>query len=255
MNSPGDRRIRPGPHPAFTQAVTNAKAALSQAFTVRQQLDDTTPETPAQRRDLLTQVIVSAASADRELESQTEAFEQLRDLVINAPTRLDALTQQYVELTARIAPAEQRLAELHNEFGAAALTSVSGNVTTAKERLAFADRNISTARELAARAVSGQQSGLVDAVRAAESALGQARALLDAVDNAASDIQHAIDRLPSAMTEIHNDITRANELLQKTSTSKPRTPAIWSRRVTRLSGPSKAHAPVLPTIRWTSSDN
>ncbi|OBB86879.1 hypothetical protein A5760_03400 [Mycobacterium colombiense] len=211
----GEDRTQP-----FTQAVTNAKAALSQAFTIRQQLDDATPETPAQRRELLTQVIVSAARADRELESQTEAFEKLRDLVINAPTRLDSLTQQYVELTTRIAPAEERLAALHKDFSAAALTSVAGNVTAAKERLAFADRNIGSARELAAQAVSGQQAGLVDAVRAAESALGQARALLDAVDNGASDIQHAIDRLPSVMTDIQNDIERADELLKKTPNAK-----------------------------------
>ena len=107
----GEERTQP-----FTQAVNNAKAALSQAFTVRQQLDDSTPETPAQRRDLLTRVIVSAARADRELESQAEAFEKLRDLVINAPAQLDGLTQRYVELTSRIATAEQRMAELHKEF-------------------------------------------------------------------------------------------------------------------------------------------
>lgn len=210
----GEERTQP-----FTQALTNAKAALSQAFTVRQQLDDRTPETPDQRRELLTRVVMSASRADRELESQTEAFEKLRDLVINAPSRLDALTQQYVELTTRIAPSEQRLAELHDQFDATALISVSGNVSAAKERLAFADRNIGTARDLAAEAVTGRQAGLVDAVRAAESALGQARALLDSVDNAATDIQHAIDRLPSAMADIQADINRAVELLQKGQTT------------------------------------
>ncbi|MGZ4564554.1 MAG: TPM domain-containing protein [Mycobacterium sp.] len=211
----GEERTQP-----FTQAVNNAKAALSQAFTVRQQLDDATPETPEQRRELLTRVVVSAARADRELDSQTEAFENLRDLVINAPSRLDALTQQYVELTTRIAPSERRLAELRDQFDAAALTSVSGNVAAAKERLAFADRNISTARDLAAEAVGGRQAGLVDAVRAAESALGQARALLDSLDNAATDIRHAIDRLPSVMADIQADIQRAGELLQKAQTNK-----------------------------------
>lgn len=204
----------------FTQAVNNAKAALAQAFTVRQQLDDSTPETPAQRRELLTRVIVSAANADRELESQTEAFERLRDLVINAPSRLDALTQQYVELTARVDPGEQRLAELHREFGATALTPVSGNVATAKERLEFADRNIGAARELAAHAVSGQQSRLVDAVRAAESALGQARSLFDAVDSAADDIRQAVANLPSVLADIQTAIKRANEQLQKTQGNK-----------------------------------
>lgn len=207
----GQQRTQP-----FTQAVDNAKTALSQAFTVRHQLDDSTPETPEQRRELLTRVIVSAARADRELDSQTEAFEKLRDLVINAPSRLDGLTRRYVELTGRIAPSEQRMAELHKEFDNAALSSVAGNVTTARERLAFADRNIGTARDLAGRAESGKQTGLVDAFHAAESALGQALSLLDAVDTAADDIRHAIATLPSAAADVQANIDRANEQLKQT---------------------------------------
>jgi chromosome segregation ATPase len=200
--------------------VNNAKAALGQAFIVRQQLDDAIPETPAQRRELLTQVIVAAARADRELESQKDAFEAMRDLVINAPSRLDGLIQQVVELTARIGPAEQRMTELHNEFDAAALTSVASNVATAKDRLAFADQNVTQARDLAARPVSGEQSGLVDAVHAAESSLGQARALLDAVDGAASDIRHAVATLPSLIADVQAGIEQANMQLQKAQESK-----------------------------------
>jgi hypothetical protein len=205
----GEQRTEP-----FTRAVDNAKAALAQSFTVRQQLDDAIPETRAQRRELLTQVIVSAARADRELESQREAFEKMRDLVVNAPSRLDGLTQQMVELTARIAPAEQRMTELHNEFDPDALTSVATNVTTAEDRLAFADHNLSRARDLAAKPVSGEQSGLVDAVQAAESALGQARALLDAVDSAANDIHHAVATLPSLIADVQTGIGHADTQLQ-----------------------------------------
>jgi TLP18.3/Psb32/MOLO-1 phosphatase superfamily protein len=211
----GERRTEP-----FTRAVNNAKAALGQAFTVRQQLDDAIPETPAQRRQLLTQVIIAAARADRELESQKEAFEAMRDLVINAPSRLDGLTQQVVELTARIAPAEQRLTELHNEFDTTALTSVASNVATAKDRLAFGDQNVTRARDLAAQPVSGEQSRLVDAVHAAESSLGQARALLDAVDSAASDIRHAVANLPALIADVQAGIEQANTRLQKTPGSK-----------------------------------
>jgi uncharacterized membrane protein YgcG len=211
----GNERTKP-----FTDAVNNAKAALTQAFTVRQQLEDAMPETPTQRREMLTRVIMSAARADRELESQTEAFENLRDLVINAPSRLDGLTQQYVELTGRIAPAEQRMAELHKEFQDAALSPVAGNVTGAKERLTFADRNIGTARDLASRAESGKQTGLVDAFHAAESALGQALSLLDAVDTAADDIRHAIASLPSAMADVQAGIKRADERVKQTPKSR-----------------------------------
>jgi TPM domain len=199
----------------FTRAVGNAKATLAQAFTIRQQLDDAIPETAAQRRDLLTRVVVSAALADRELDAQKAAFEQLRDLVINAAAKLDTLTQQLVELTARIAPSEQKLAALHSEFDSAALASVSGNVTTAQERLKFADQNTTRARELAARPVAGQQAELVDTVRAAESALGQARSLLDAVDSAESDINRAAAMLPSAIADIQNGIAQADVQLRQ----------------------------------------
>jgi hypothetical protein len=201
----------------FTRAVTNAKTALAQAFNVRQVLDDAIPETPAQRRDLLTRLIVAAAKADRELDAQSEAFEQLRDLVVNAPTRLDALTQQLVDVTARMVPSEQRLAALHNQFAPAALTSIADNVETAKHRLAFADQNITNARNLVARP-AGQQMGLVDAIRAAESALGQARSLLDAVDSAATDINRAVATLPAAIADIQNGINHASTQLQQPNT-------------------------------------
>ncbi|BCI82720.1 membrane protein [Mycolicibacterium sp. TY66] len=192
----------------FIAAVQNAKAAIAQAFSVRQTLDDAVPETPQQRRDLLTQVVVSAARADRELENQRTAFHQMRDLVINAPTRLDALTQQMVALTARIEPAQQTLTGLHGQFTETALASVAGNVDGARERLAFADQNITAARGLVSKP-SDSQAALVNAIRAAESAVGQAQRLLDSVDSAASDIAHAISALPAAITDIQNGIAAA----------------------------------------------
>ncbi|WP_036435581.1 TPM domain-containing protein [Mycobacterium sp. URHB0044] len=198
----------------FTAAVANAKTTLAQAFNVRQILDDAVPETPQQRRDLLTRVIVAAAKADRELDAQREAFQQLRDLIVNAPTRLDALTQQMVDLTARLEPAQQTLTGLHAQFADTALAAVAGNVDTAKQRLTFADQNISTARALVARP-AGSQGGLVDAIRAAESALGQARVLLDAVDSAATDINRAVAALPSAIADTQAGINQATAQLAK----------------------------------------
>ncbi len=75
---------------------------------MRQQLDDNVPETPTERRDLLTRVVVAAARANRELDTQTQSFHQLRDLVINAPDRLDALTRQLVDVTARVSNRRSR---------------------------------------------------------------------------------------------------------------------------------------------------
>lgn len=199
----------------FTRAVNNAKTTLAQAFNVRQILDDAIPETPAQRRDLLTRVVVAAAKADRELDAQRDAFTELRNLVINAPSKLDAMTQRVVDITARLDPSREKLSQLHSEFDAAALSSVAGNVDAARELLTFADENISRGRELAARPVPGRQSELVECVRAAESALVQARGLLDAVDSAASDIRRAAATLPATIEDIQNGIKQAGALLQQ----------------------------------------
>ncbi|HXO14266.1 MAG TPA: TPM domain-containing protein, partial [Mycobacterium sp.] len=75
-------------------------------------------------------------------------------------------------------------------------------------------------RELAAKPVSGEQSGLVDSVHAAESSLGQARSLLDAVDSAANDIRHAVATLPSLIADIESGIEHANTALQNTQQAK-----------------------------------
>jgi hypothetical protein len=200
----GDQQAQP-----FARAVENAKTTLQQAFNVRQQLDDAVPETPAQRRDLLTRVVVAAARANRELDAQTQSFHQLRDLVINAPDRLDALTQKMVDVSARIDPAQTTLTQLHGEFAETALVSVSRNVNAAKERLEFAEQSISRARELVAKPVAGEQSELVDCVRAAESALQQASSMLDAIDSAASDIRRAVATLPAAITDTQQGINQA----------------------------------------------
>ncbi len=193
----------------FANAVSAAQVAIAQAFNVRQQLDDAVPETPAQRRDLLTRVIVAAARANRELDTQTQAFHQMRDLVINAPERLDGLTQKLVDVTARIEPSQQQLNQLGTEFAASALASVARNVNATKERTAFADQSISRARELVAKPVAGKQTELIDCIRAAESALGQASSMLDAIDSAASDIRRAMSTLPAAITDIQNGIAQA----------------------------------------------
>lgn len=197
----------------FASAVENAKAALAQAFTIRQRLDDSIPETPSQRRDMLVESIVSAARADRELEAQSTAFDQLRDLVINAPERLDSLTQQLVAVTARVPQSEQTFTDLQKEFDATALSSVAGNVAESKQLAEFAEQSIGTARQLLTKPTE-QQDGLVDAVRAAESAVNQANSLLGAVDNAAANIRTAVAQMDAVIADTQKGIDQAQALKQ-----------------------------------------
>ncbi len=202
----GEEAARP-----FDTAYTNAKDALAQAFTIRQRLDDNVPETPEQQRDLLVTLISNCGNADRELDARVAEFDSMRDLLINAPDRLDALTRDMVDLTARVPNSEATLTKLTGEFPAPALAPVKDNATMAKDQLSFADNNISAGRDAVALP-AGKQGPAVGAIRAAEGALAQARSLLDGIDHADADIRNAMATLPAAIADVRNDIAAAAEL-------------------------------------------
>lgn len=51
---------------------------------------------------MLVEIISSCGQADRELDSRVEEFDGFRDLVMNAGSHLDELTQAIIGLTVRI---------------------------------------------------------------------------------------------------------------------------------------------------------
>ncbi|MEV6362960.1 TPM domain-containing protein [Nocardia asteroides] len=197
----------------FRTALDAARAATAKAFTLRQQLDDAVPETPDQQRGMLIELITTAGKADRELDAQVADFDAMRDLLIDAPARLDGLTRDVVDLTARTPASETELARLDSAYPASVLAPIHDNVRMARERIAFAEQNIDTARSALTQPV-GKQGGAVAAIRAAEGAIGQARALLDAVDQAATNIQQARDGLPAALDELRADLEAAGQLTE-----------------------------------------
>ncbi|WP_032400043.1 TPM domain-containing protein [Rhodococcoides fascians] len=197
----------------FITAYDNAKKALASAFEIRQRLDDAIPETPDQRRAMLVEIISSCGQADRELDSRVEEFDGFRDLVMNAGSHLDELTQAIIGLTVRIPQSEAVLAQLHSEFSETALKSIADNVTMAKDRVALAEENIEAGRKAAALP-PGKQGPAVTAIRTAERAVDQAKSLLDGVDHARDDIRHAIVTLPDAIADVRRDIEQARGLAE-----------------------------------------
>ncbi|MGW1741592.1 TPM domain-containing protein [Nocardia sp. NPDC001965] len=197
----------------FRIALDNAKAAAAKAFTIRQRLDDAVPETPDEQRTLLIELITSAGHADRELDARVTEFDGMRDLLINAPSRLDALTRDIVDLTGRIPAADTELARLAGTYTASVLEPIRDNATMARERITFADECIGEGRRELGKPV-GEQGGAVADIRAAESAIGQARTLLDAVTGAAANIQQARAGLPAVLDELRADLDTAADLTE-----------------------------------------
>lgn len=195
----------------FRTALDQAKAAAAEAFAIRQRLDDAIPETPDEQRSLLVHLIGTVGRADRALDAQVTEFDAMRDLLLDAANRLDALTRDVIDVTARIPDSEAELSQLTATHPASVLAPIQDNVRMARERIAFAEQSIDAGRSALAEPV-GEQGGAVAAIRSAEAAIGQARALLDAVDNAAAAIQQARDGLPGVLDELRRDLATAAEL-------------------------------------------
>lgn len=195
----------------FRTALDNARAATARAFSLRQRLDDAIPETPDEQRVMLLELIDTLGRADRELNARVTEFNDMRNLLINAGDRLDALTRDLVDVTGRIPDAEAELGRLTETYPTEVLTPVRDNIAMARERIAFAENSIDSGRAELRRPV-GEQGGAVAAIRAAETSIGQARELLEAVRRAGADIQQARDGLPAVLAELRTDLATATEL-------------------------------------------
>ncbi|MEU6560418.1 TPM domain-containing protein [Nocardia nova] len=197
----------------FAAALESAKQAVAHAFSIRQRLDDDIPETPDERRDLLIELISTCGRADAALDAEVAEFDAMRNLLIDAPQRLDALTRDVVDLTVRVPAAEETLRKLLAAQPESVTAPVRDNVTMARERIGFAEQTIEQGRRAAAQPV-GRQGGVVAAIRGAEAAVTAARALLDAVDTADTDITQARAGLPAAVAELDRDLESANGLTE-----------------------------------------
>ena len=198
---------------SFGAALQSAKNALEHAFSIRQRLDDDIPETPDQRRDLLVELISTCGRADAELDAKVAEFDAMRNLLIDAPQRLDALTRAVVDLTVRLPHAQDALTRLLQAQPDSVTAPVRENVTMARDRIGYAEESIEQGRAATEQPV-GRQGGAVAAIRAAEAAVGAARTLLDAVDTAETDIVQARAGLPAATAELDHDLDTAAGLTE-----------------------------------------
>ncbi|MEU5433881.1 hypothetical protein AB0G73_10955 [Streptomyces sp. NPDC020719] len=182
----GDEAVRP-----FAEAVARAKAELSAAFRLRQQLDELGDDDPADdevRQGLLDEVVSRCADADERLDAEAAAFDRLRDLEHHAPQALTAAESAFRTLTGRTAAADSVLVALRQQYEASATAPVTSHVEGAKERLVFATTTLNLARQ-ALDADDNDTAAVY--VRAAEGAVAQTAMLVEAVERRARELADA----------------------------------------------------------------
>lgn len=201
----GEHAARP-----FSAALKRAQAELAAAFKLSQLLDDDVPETEPIKRSMLMEISSRCAVANRLLDEQSEAFDQLQDLQARAPEVLAEVDHHVTQQAARVSRSEETLGSLAATYTSAAVAVVSSSPGQASERLEFSRSSLAEARQ-ALDATETDQAAVF--LQAAESAADQAESLLDGIGHLEAELTQAASALPAALREIDVEIAEATELL------------------------------------------
>jgi len=193
----------------FAQALETAKANLTQAFTLQQQLDDSTPDTEEQVRAWNTEILRLLEEANSGLDEKAQAFDELRKLEQNAPEALARVQEQRASAASGLDAAAERLAALARSYAPEALTTVADNPEQAKDRIAFADTQLAAAQTAIGEGDGGEAAV---SIRAAEDAVGQATLLEQAIDKLGRDLAEGEQRALALVAELEQDIAAASAL-------------------------------------------
>ncbi|MFE5243821.1 MULTISPECIES: TPM domain-containing protein [unclassified Streptomyces] len=194
----------------FAEAVAHAKTELTEAFRLRQQLDDAFPEDDATRRRMLDEIVSRCTDANERLDAMSEDFDRLRALEQTAPRAVSTAETTFRELIARVSATENALTAMRERYAVSATAPAAEDIEQAKDRLVFTTSSLNQARQAVD---SGNNSEAAVYVRAAEGAIKQVSTLVDAVDRRAGELAEAAQKLPGALTETETDLADAGGLL------------------------------------------
>ncbi|KAA9111154.1 TPM domain-containing protein [Microbacterium rhizomatis] len=193
----------------FAQALAAAKESLNHAFTLKQQLDDSVPDTEEQTRAWNVQILQLCEQANAGLDEKAAAFDELRQLEKNAPQALAQVQQQRVTVSAALDAADARLAELSTRYAPEALSTVADNPAQARERIAFADAQLAQAQTAI---TAGDGGAAAVSIRAAEESVAQAGLLEQAVDKLGADLEEGERSATALIAELEGDMAAAAAL-------------------------------------------
>ena len=193
----------------FTRVVEAAKAKISEAFDLKQKLDDEVEDTVHDRRAWHIRIIQIADEIDDVLDDNTAAFDALRKLEQNAPQELERVRGERAALDPVLASAAPALAALSATYAPAALAMVADNPAQARERADLADRSIDAAAQAIAAGRSGEAAF---AIRTAEQSVAQAAQLAQAVTTLGTELSTIEAQSHALVAELQADLAAAQQL-------------------------------------------
>lgn len=189
----------------FVQDLAKAKEHLTESFRLQQQLDDDIPDTEADQRSWLTEIINRCQEVNQSLQEHADEFKQLRQLEQNAESRISELTANQQPLNQRLSARVGDLERLSAKYDASAVSQVKDNADQAAERLTFA----ASALQQASQKLSSSRSEAAVLVQNAEEAQDQAGVLLEAIAKTGAGLEQAEQDLKAAIALAERDLAQA----------------------------------------------
>ncbi|WP_237185819.1 TPM domain-containing protein [Rothia nasimurium] len=199
----GDDEVKP-----FLAAIEAAKNHMQRSFQLQKQLGDEIPDTEADQRAWLNEILARTEDAQKALNEQVANFTNLRKLEETAPQALATLNQGIASAAPLFPAAQASLDRLGTLYSPSAFGAVADNISEAQARLDFARQEATEAEEL----LTSQRSQAILALRAGEEALGQARGLLESIHHAETDLGKMAASLDNALILADRDVAQAQEL-------------------------------------------
>ena len=186
----------------FAQEIARAEDLMSRSFQRQQLLTDNIPDTDAEQRAWLTEIIDNSQEVTRIAQEQDAKLAQLRNLEQEAPAAIEALAQRLPQLRASVEEIAAQYRALKERYLPSALEPISKTPTLLESNMVLCAAEVEKAKATVATA----RSEAVAHLRTAEEAASQIQALGAAVNTRSHELEQAQLGLSTDLLSIQRDV-------------------------------------------------
>lgn len=195
----------------FRAIVEQARGEVQQAFGYRGKLDDSTPDTDAEKRSYFEGILAHTSKAQALIEEQEEEFSKLRDLNKRIEEVLSNLSVRTSELRQQLPAAAGAVQALSARYSAEALETLNSYPEMAEGLLTATDNVVAQGQEQVAQ---GNRTGAVPYAKIGEENITQVASMLDQMNNADQTLSQAQGKLQEAISSLSSDVEDAKRFGQ-----------------------------------------
>ncbi|WP_314660262.1 TPM domain-containing protein [uncultured Rothia sp.] len=192
----------------FAQEIARAEDLMRKSFQRQQLLTDSIPDTEAEQRAWLTEIIDNSQEVTRIAQEQDAKLAQLRNLEQEAPQAIEALAQRLPQLRASVEEITAQYHALRERYLPSALEPISKTPALLESNMVLCAAEL----EKAQASVATARSEAVAHLRTAEESASQIQALGAAVNTRSQELEQAQLGLSTDLLSIQRDVAEAKSL-------------------------------------------